>query len=562
MLKSTYTKASGAPALPPGWSEHKAPTGHKYYYNAETKQSTYTRPSVEVAPQQPLPNPSFAANTPFGPQFQGFPAQGYPGTQFPGAGGSNRGRGDFRGGRGYQERRPRRPEDRPKSKHAIPDCAPWVLVKTKLGRRFVHNTETNESFWKFPESVLKGVVEYDRLEREKKERRERGEESEEEVQKEPAVEREDEPKPSAGRSEQPVHREEDEGSDEYEEVEVTDDEDEQSHPKRARTEEPGDDQPVEFNEEDIAYQLEAMGEDYGLDQGEYGYDEEGEWEEGAEGLPLTDEDSNALFRDLLDDFQINPYTTWEMIIEDGKIIEDDRYTALPNMKSRREAWGNWSRDKIQQIKEQKEKEIRKDPRIRYLAFLQEFATPKLYWPEFKRKYKKEAVMKDSQLTDKEREKFYRDHISRTKLPESTRKSDLSSLLQSIPIQSLNRSSTVEALPAALITDLRYISLSPKVRDPLIEAYISTLPPPPEPSGMSVEEEEEMKKAKQAREKREKALADREKRVRDEKRKQKEALLHGKDMLRHGEEEIQRAMAVGKDGLRSYIEPEERGAGHE
>lgn len=427
-------------------------------------------------------------------------------------------------------------------------------MKTKLGRRFVHNPETNESFWKFPEEVLKGVVEYDRREREKKERKERGEESEDEAQEKvvPEVER----KPSASEDRGPDRANEEEDSDEYEEVEVTDDEDDQSRHKRARTDEGGEDQPIEFNEEDIAWQLEAMGEDYGLDPGEYGYQDE-EWEEGAEGLPLTEEDSNALFRDLLNDFQINPYSTWEMIVEDGKIIEDDRYTALPNMKSRREAWANWSRDRIQQIKEQKDKEIRKDPRINYLAFLQEYATPKLYWPEFKRKFRKEPVMKDSQLTDKEREKLYRDHISRTKLPESTKKSDLSTLLRSIPIQSLNRSTNVEALPAALITDIRYISLSPKVRDPLIEAYISTLPPAPEPSGMSAEEQEEAEKAKQARERREKALAEREKKVRDEKRRHKEALLHGKDMLRHGEKEIQRAMAVGKEGLRSYIEPEDR-----
>lgn len=403
-------------------------------------------------------------------------------------------------------------------------------------------------------------MEYDRREREKKERRERGEDSEDEAEGKAAEE--DERKPSPKQEEKPVHPGEEEDSDEYEDVEVTDDEEDQSRPKRARTDEGGDDQPVEFNEEDIMYQLESMGQDYGLDPGEYGYEDEGEWEEGAEGLPLTEEDSNALFRDLLDDYQINPYSTWEMIIEDGKIIEDDRYTALPNMKSRREAWGNWSRDRIQQIKEQKEKEIRKDPRIGYLAFLQESATPKLYWPEFKRKFKKEPVMKNSQLTDKEREKLYREHISRTKLPEGTRKSDLSTLLQSIPVQSLNRSSSVEALPASLITDIRYISLSPKVRDPLIEAYISTLPPAPEPSGMSAEEQEEAEKAKQARERREKALADRERKVRDEKKKHKEALLHGKDMLRHGEEEIQRAMAVGKEGLKSYIEPEDKGRGEE
>jgi hypothetical protein len=43
------------PPLPPGWTEHTAPTGHKYYYNASTKKSTYQRPTAESTPQQTPP---------------------------------------------------------------------------------------------------------------------------------------------------------------------------------------------------------------------------------------------------------------------------------------------------------------------------------------------------------------------------------------------------------------------------------------------------------------------------------------------------------------------------
>jgi hypothetical protein len=35
------------PPLPPGWTEHTAPKGHKYYYNASLKKSTYKRPTEE-----------------------------------------------------------------------------------------------------------------------------------------------------------------------------------------------------------------------------------------------------------------------------------------------------------------------------------------------------------------------------------------------------------------------------------------------------------------------------------------------------------------------------------
>lgn len=266
---------------------------------------------------------------------------------------------------------------------------------------------------------MKGVVEYDRLEREKKAKNERGEPHEDEDAKVAAAGQELNTAEAAapGASLPPVATSAspnvENDSEEYEEVEVTDEEyEENNQSKRQKTEEKHGDQPVEFNEDDIAYQLAAMGEDYGLDPGEYGEYEGMELEEGAEGLALTEEDSAALFKDMLNDYNTSPYTTWEKIIEAGQVVEDDRYTVLPNMKSRREVWGEWTRERIQQLKEQREREVKKDPRIPYLAFLQKYATPKLYWPEFRRKYKKEPEMRDTKISDKEREKWYRDYINR------------------------------------------------------------------------------------------------------------------------------------------------------
>ena len=423
---------------------------------------------------------------------------------------------------------------------------------------------------------MKGVVEYDRIERETKQKLERGERSEGEdieAHGEEGVK-------AAGSDEKPVHDAKTPGehrslegdSDEYEEVEVTDDEDEEAPSKRQKTNHNEAEQPVEFDEDDIAYQLAAMGQDYGLDTGEYGNDDDADWEDGAEGLPLTEEDSHALFKDMLEDYGVNPYSTWEKIVDDGRIVEDDRYTVLSNMKSRKDVWDYWSRDKIQRLKEQKEKEEKSDPRIPYLTFLQKNASPKLYWPEFKRKYKKEPEMRNTKLSDKDRETWYREHISRTlviyhrtwtvlidsrthiglKLPESRLKSDLSSLLKSIPLDSLNRSSSLAILPPALLTDIRYISLSPSIRDPLIEAYISTLESAPDATGASTEEGLASTKRKEDRERREKALAEREKRVQEEKRRQHGALQYSKGMLREGEEEIQRALNVGRGGLKSQL----------
>ena len=427
MLKSTYKPPAQVLPLPEGWSEHKAPTGQSYYHNVSTKQSTYTRPSLIQPPAIRYPY-EIAGGLP-GVHYNGYGQNSHHGTNgsAPGFGGighhpfnqSNdyRGRG---GGSQRSEQRPQ-PKDRPKKKYPIPKCPPWMMVKTKLGRRFVYNSEKEESFFKFPPEVMKGVVEYDRLEREKRMRAERGERSDPEDAEKAAAEAElvqaGTGIPTASAAPAPitqevVRRDLDSDGDEYEEVEVTDDEDDEHRLKRQKTEDGDTEQPVEFNEDDIAYQLAAMGKDYDLDPGEYGDGEGEELEEGAEGLALTEEDANALFKDMLNDYQTSPYTTWEKLIEAGQIIEDDRYTVLSNMRSRKEVWGEWSRDQIQQLKEQRAKEEKQDPRIPYFAFLQSYATPKLYWPEFRRKYKKEQEMRDTKLSDKDREKWYREYMTR------------------------------------------------------------------------------------------------------------------------------------------------------
>lgn len=324
------------------------------------------------------------------------------------------GRRDFGSRFGHQHRQGE-PVDRPKSKRGIPGCEPWLLITTKLRRRFVHNPETGHSFWRFPSDVVKHVVELDRADREKKEQHERdGGDEVDETQN-----NNNEGQQSTTPSVKPIPQEQtvkdtgpQDDSDEYEEVEVTDEEYDEGLSKRRRTEATHDNEHVEFNEDDIAYQLTAMGQDYGLDPGEYGVDHE-DLEEGAEGHPLTEEDSNALFRDMLDDFHISPYTPWERVIEEGRIIEDDRYTYLSTMKTRKEAWSSWSRDRMQQLKEQRERQKKKDPRIPYFAFLQTHATPKLYWPEFRRKFRKEQEMRDAKVSDKDRERWYRDYINRT-----------------------------------------------------------------------------------------------------------------------------------------------------
>lgn len=546
--------------------------GQPYYYNGATKQSTYARPSVFP---QPIVQSSkhttslltgqlqhgYGANNPVSTESISI-TPGGTGNHPYGSGSIWRGRANSRGGLSNQQIQ--QPKDRSKSKYDIPGCEPWVLVKTKLGRRFVYNTERNESFWRIPPDVMKCVSELDKQEQGKQTRQDHKETSAPADDDQAAAEmeivtavNENRTATLAPGTSLSVNLETnrltlDSDGEEYEEVEVTDDEDEGNPSKRQKTEDENVEQPVEFNEDDIEFQLAAMGQSYGLERGEYGDNNVEELEEGAEGLALTEDDAKALFKEMLSDHGISPYTPWENIIEAGYLVDDERYTVFPNMRSRKEVWGEWTRDAIQLLKERREKEEKKDPKIPYLAFLQKNATPKLYWPEFQRKYRKEPEMHSNKFSDKDREKLYRDYISRLKLPEATLRSDLINFLKSTPLPSLNKSTTINTLPAALLTDLRYVSLRPTTRDPLIEAHISTLPAAPTDLSTSPEEQEAQAKERQRRQQRQEALAERQRLVQEEKRKQNGALRFSKDTLREREEEVQRAMRVGKEGLLGHM----------
>ncbi|GKT91459.1 DNA replication protein 4 [Colletotrichum tofieldiae] len=348
MLRSTY-KPSANTAVPtpllPGWTEHDAPNGHKYYYNAETKQSTYTRPSAPdvTAAQGPVPG---AASTSFF-QYQTIPQLSDPNVanaylaQYNAQNQPPAQRGGFsHGGRGGRDGRPRpEPIDKPKSKAPIPGCEPWILVDTKYGRRFVYNPEKNASYWRIPDKLKAGILELDQA----RIREKAG------IKSAPAEEKGKDSTPTAQprpQQEAPAISTYDDNDDssEYEEVEVTDDEAEGEDGEDGHTSKPP-----------------SHGEAYGLDPGEYDDGNMDEWPEGAEGVEFSQEDAAALFRDLLDDFNINPYSTWEKLIEDGHIIEDPRYTLLNTMKARKETWQEWSKDKIRELKELRAKEEKKDP---------------------------------------------------------------------------------------------------------------------------------------------------------------------------------------------------------
>ncbi|EWC46828.1 hypothetical protein DRE_03840 [Drechslerella stenobrocha 248] len=537
---------SGAPSVPPvppplapGWTEHRAPTGHLYYYHAESKESTYTRP---VDPPPPAPMSAGAPAFPPPGAFQ--PAQ----QRFQSSGGYQGGFDHNRARNAPGNCRPRHQDkpDKPKTKRTIPNAEPWVFVTTKKGNTFIHNPETKESLWDAPASLKDAIEKMEKLsmgeerERERVRRRQSAlDRQREEKEEDTALAYEEEKEPVDPNpeyyepEEEEVDREGshgvkrqisaagaagDEGGEEY--YDDYDDYDEEHDEKRMRLEEGG---PVEFTEDDINWQLGAMAEQYGLD------------EEDLEGDDLAPEDGALLFKDLLNDLHLNPYSTWES--EMPKMVEDGRYTALPTTKLRKQVFGDWCQERIAVLKAAKEKEVKRDPRLNYLDFMELNATTKLYWPEFKRKHKKEPAMKDVKVTDKDREKYYRDYIARTKMSLETRESDLGKHLKTV--KDLTRQSTAATLPPSVSCDIRYVAIPRDRRERIVEDFIQTLP---EDAGSAA-----------SLEKQQRALQDRESAVRREQFYNRREIARGKEALRETEMQIKRAMNVGMEGLLGHLE---------
>jgi hypothetical protein len=108
------------------------------------------------------------------------------------------------------------------------------------------------------------------------------------------------------------------------------------------------DLPVEFTEEDIAYQLALMQSDYGG---------------GAEEMIVEEEEldptaTRQIFISLLEDKEINPFNTWES--EMPKMVQDPRYSMVKNTKQRMEIFAEWARARIALIKEEKAQETKED----------------------------------------------------------------------------------------------------------------------------------------------------------------------------------------------------------
>ncbi|KAJ7744447.1 hypothetical protein DFH07DRAFT_924950 [Mycena maculata] len=345
----------GPPPLPFGWTEHLSPTGQAYYFNVNTRESTYIRPLL----------PPMAMAT-------------------------------------------KKKKEKPLVKTPIPGTD-WLRVKTTEGNTFYSHRVKKESIWYVPEEI-KAAVEL--LEKEEQEK-------DAEVAAPPDVSREiDRIKSEVAdavkrKAEEPIPVDEvvvtkkrktdnDASGDESDESEEEEWQQEaavqlaiEAEEEKQRTEEEAkrlkDEAEVE-NQRLLAVQLNM-----------------------PKRVDLSVEEAKALFKasraTLLKEKDINPLHPWDVALP--KFVSDPRYVLLPSVSTRREAFDEYCRDRAREIRQanvKKEKETL-TPKEEFERFLKdEVKSTRTTWTDFRRTWKKDRRFYGWGRDDREREKKFREWI--------------------------------------------------------------------------------------------------------------------------------------------------------
>ena len=122
--------------LPPGWTEHVAPTGQPYFFNAVTGESTYVRPGSLSGIPPPPP--------------AGFGLASDPGNEE---------------GNVADASKKRKRKEKAAEKLSIPGTS-WLRVTTTQGNVFYTNIETKASIWTVPEEIAEQLQELLRVQEE------------------------------------------------------------------------------------------------------------------------------------------------------------------------------------------------------------------------------------------------------------------------------------------------------------------------------------------------------------------------------------------------------------
>ncbi|KAG9125486.1 hypothetical protein FRC07_007417 [Ceratobasidium sp. 392] len=361
------------PPLPPGWTEHKAPAGHTYYYHAATKQSTYTRPLPPIhMGGPPGPPPPFAPNAPL-------PVSVDPSTA-PAVSDSP-----------TEKKSKKTKKEKPLTKTPILGTE-WIRVVTTLGNVFFTHTERKESVWTCPEEIAEAVAELEREEerlklevKEREVRQKTEQEAKEREERERAeVERIKKELEAAGAKRKA--EEENEKASKKPRVEDEDGDEEAWQREVAEEMASGEKKttPTKVKETEVSVPpVFAV----------------------PEQVKLNSEEAHALFTTLLNEVSPNPLLPYDQALP--QLVNDARYVLLPP-NERKAVFDEWCKERARNLRKNKTKEATATPESAYEGLLQtEVKSTRTSWDDFRRKWRKDRRFYGFGKDDKERERKFR-----------------------------------------------------------------------------------------------------------------------------------------------------------
>ncbi|KAF8739019.1 FF domain, partial [Rhizoctonia solani] len=483
------------PPLPPGWTEHKAPTGHTYFYHAATKQSTYTRPlpPIHMGGSAPGPPPSLPIVTAVAP------------VTAP-AGVANTTTDNNAAPEAASEKKSKKSKkEKPAKKTPIPDT-PWLRVVTNLGNVFYTHTERKESVWTVPDEIADAVAELEREEEAEKE-------AERERELREKIEQEQRKKEEQEKLEVERVRKEAEAAGAKRKAE----ESEENAAKKARVEDEEDDD--EAWQRQVAEEMANEGEE-STSANKAPAEDAGPVVPPIFKVPdqvkLNPEEAKALFMTLLNDVSPNPLLPYDLALP--QLVNDARYVLLPP-NDRKAVFDDWCKDQARNLRKNKTKEATTTPEAAYESLLRsEVKSTRTQWDEFRRKWKKDRRFYGYGRDDKEREKKFRSwlvELGETKRKEAKKaEDDFIELLKTV--DGVTRDSEWKDVKRGISQDSRYDAVgSASRREELFNKfkssakYESSKSEPAEANPESKGEKERESKAAR----RERALKEREAQVR-------------------------------------------------
>ncbi|SGZ28696.1 BQ5605_C027g10412 [Microbotryum silenes-dioicae] len=405
-----------------------APAGQPYWFNPITNVSTYVRP---LPPQAQLSAPPGLP-----------PMMNPPPLHFPSASTSS-----------VPMKKEKEKKEKPKTKLEI-EGTDWIEVTTNQGNVFWSNKATKESVWIVPKEVKELMA--------RKEREEKAEgEREREREREAGRKRKAEEEGGAEQTEQEAEKKED-STTQKEHAPTTTNEvpsaptnasDSVAPPKKKKKSKVVVVHDIEEMEQDEDWQrqiAEEMAREVEEQQKQHEQEEQQQLQQPDHvgrsvgrpqaaaaplgGLDVSAEEGMALFKvgffglsleisdtetlgffwvqAMLGEKEINPMAPWDM--ELPKFINDPRYTAVKQLKDRRDLFEEFCKEKLREIRAAKAKAAAEgslsklDPLTSYRELLETAVTStRTHYSDFKRQYHKDLRFRNFGKTEGEKEKYFK-----------------------------------------------------------------------------------------------------------------------------------------------------------